>query len=101
MDLGIGEIVKTLREIIVGLLKKRQVGKIFIDAVKIREIGREIVMNRSLNVDFFFLLMAHNGNHKLIPHGFKYRSIVDGFFFPEWMPNFKFENYRNLIIEFE
>jgi hypothetical protein len=82
------------------LLFKRKPSDVFKDSVQINQIAGEMVSS-DLSIDCFFLIMAHNGGFKLLPHGFKYWSIIDGRV-QEWiMKNFKLSNYRNIVASLE
>lgn len=81
------------------LRKKKKTSDVLKDSVLIRIISESVIETGV--VDCFFLMMAHNGGKKLIPHGFKYRSVVGGDY-TEWlMPNFEMNDYRNVPLDRE
>lgn len=70
------------------------------DSIKIRILAEELVFS-GLSIDCFFIVMAHNGAHKMKPHGFKYWSIIDGSYDELTMGKFRYVNYQNTIIDLE
>lgn len=76
-----------------------------VDALKgsaeIRRIAKDIVDDPKLAVDCFFIQMAHNGGRPIMPHNFKYRSIVGGYFDPVILPEFDPDRYKYLELDYE
>lgn len=89
-----------LIRILTLLWDKRKPSDAIKDAIKIRIIAEDLISS-DLSIDYFFLVMVHNGGRRIIPHGFKYWSIVDGSYNKFLMKNFEFSNYQNTNIDFE
>lgn len=82
------------------LFTRRKASDVLKDAVAIRKVAGDIV-STDLSIDCFLLVMVHNGTGKLIPHGFKYWTILDGDYNDFLMSRFKMENYRNVIMDLD
>lgn len=94
------EIITQGLDIFLRFLKKRNAGDAFIDAGKIGTIIRHVVRHKTnLNIDCFFLIMAHNSGGKVMPHDFKYRSIVDGDYNDARM-KMNMSDYKSLPIDY-
>lgn len=89
----------------------RSLGSVFprgvkaVDALKgsteIRHIAGEIIRDPRLAIDCFFMQMAHNGGRPIMPHNFKYRSIVGGTYDWRALPNFNVDSYKYLELDYE
>lgn len=70
------------------------------DSIRVRELAKELVYSGN-SIDCFFIVMAHNGNRRMMPHGFKYWSIIDGSYDELTLPKFNYMNYQNMIMDLE
>lgn len=97
-----GSFFKNLFEALGGVFKRKaKVTDVPSDFITIRELSKDTVKDGSLATDMMFIVMIHNGGKKLMPHGFKYRSIVGGYH-EEWsMPKFKPQDYKYLELDFD
>lgn len=86
--------------VVKGLLPARRPSYAIKDKIKIRIIAEELV-STDLSIDFFLLVMVHNGKGRLLPHGFIKRSIVGGAVNHEMMPRFAFASYQDILLDFE
>lgn len=94
--------IEKVLDILKPLFRKKKATEVFADAGDIWQACRELVReDYNLNIDFCFLMMAHNGDRKLNPHGFKYKTIIGGDYKEGWMKNFKFDNYVKIWVDFE
>lgn len=90
--------VKILRYL-TGRKRKVLFQDVLKDSVRVHEICSSLVFDkRELQIDFAFLMMAHNSGSKVVPHGLLYHSIVGGAYIKEWLPNFDIKNYQNNFI---
>lgn len=93
---------KNLFEAIGGVFKKGiNAMQVLHDSITIHDIAENVVKGGNNCVDCCFLMMVHNGGKRLIPHGFKYRSIVGGDHDEMLMPNFVPEDYKYLELDYE
>lgn len=82
------------------LFSKRKASDVLREAKIIRQIAENIVAS-DLSIDCFLLGMVHNGTGKLIPHGFKYWSLIDGDHNDFLMPRFRINAYQNVIMDLD
>lgn len=82
------------------ILKRKKRRDAFDDSLHITQLSKTVV-NSGLGIDFLFVVMIHNGGKVLRPHDFKYRSIVGGYYNEFTLKNFRWENHRRVLIDFE
>jgi hypothetical protein len=73
---------------------------------KIRDIMQielilKTLVESDMSIDCCLLMMMHNGGRKLMPHGFKYRSVIEGEYNEMQMKNFKKGDYQYLPLDTE
>lgn len=90
--------VKILWDYVKVLLNKVKASDRLYESREIREIAKTIV-NKGLSIDCFLLMQVHNGSGRLLPHSFKYWSVIEGYHNDLTMPRFRIENYRKIVID--
>lgn len=97
-------LIEKIGEMLIDLIQhfrrrkvKQTTSEVIRGSTSIRIISERMV-NSGL-VDCFFIIMVHNGGKKILPHGFKYWSIVGGEFNEILMKRFNILDYRNVIID--
>src|SRR5690349_15845245 len=93
-------VAERLLDFIKVLFNRKKPSDAIKDSIKIRILAEELVYS-GLSIDCFFIVMAHNGNSKMKPHGFKYWSIIDGSYDELTMGKFKYTSYQNTIMDLE
>lgn len=101
IDIKFDGLFKNLMEALGGVFKKKKAQDAVIESILIRNISKGIVQNGALAVDCFLVMMVHNGGKKLMPHSFKYRSIVNGYHNSMQLSRFAPEEYRFLELDAE
>lgn len=100
--MGYDSVIEKGLDLLAILFKRRSSASALKDAARIGQIARDLVRdNRQMGIDCFFLVMVHNCNKEIIPHGFKFRSIIGGDFIDSAMPGFKMESYKDVYFGFE